>query len=151
MIWANDSIPNPHLPSPLDYRWRLKAITSDLPPAPSAFVELVKCGCSTSKCARTTCSCRKMTWRAQNYVEQSPCHRVTVCADRGRMDWLSVVLVVVIVVSCEDTVRASTSMKCKREIHKCKSTCDNEFSCLLFCGVRYITCLRRRRSPFHYW
>lgn len=64
MVWANDIIPKPVLPSPLNYGWTLDgttytAVTSDLPPAPSAVVELVKCGCTTSVCATSSCSCRK--------------------------------------------------------------------------------------------
>ena len=35
------------------------AVTSSLPPAPSAVVELVKCGCTTSRCGTSSCSCRK--------------------------------------------------------------------------------------------
>ena len=34
-------------------------VASDLPPAPSAIVELVKCGCGLSKCKTYTCSCHK--------------------------------------------------------------------------------------------
>ena len=34
-------------------------MTSDLPPAPTFILELVKCRCSASKCAASSCSCKK--------------------------------------------------------------------------------------------
>lgn len=34
-------------------------MTSDLPPAPSAVIELVRCGCTISKCDTLACSCRR--------------------------------------------------------------------------------------------
>ena len=48
-----DVIPKSVLPSPLNYGWTLDgkaytAVTSDLPPAPSAVVENVQCGCTTA-------------------------------------------------------------------------------------------------------
>ena len=32
---------------------------SDLPPAPTAVIELVKCGCGRSRCSTESCSCMK--------------------------------------------------------------------------------------------
>ena len=64
LVWSNDNTARPSLPSPLGYGWNLEgsiysAVTSTLPSAPSAVVELVKCGCTTSRCRTSACSCRR--------------------------------------------------------------------------------------------
>ena len=55
MIWLLADTANPNLPSPTNYGWdeedsQYVPRVSDLPPAPTAVVELVKCGCGKSRC-----------------------------------------------------------------------------------------------------
>ena len=50
MIWLNDIEPNPLLPSPENFGWKLEnnewiPVMTTLLPAPSAIMHLVKCGC----------------------------------------------------------------------------------------------------------
>lgn len=63
MIWQRDIEPNPVIPSPENYGWkregdRYAPISSELPAAPEAVVQLVRCTCTKSGCS-TSCSCRK--------------------------------------------------------------------------------------------
>ena len=79
MVWANVTIPKPVLPSPLNYGWTwdgtaYTAVTSDLPPPPSAGVELVKCGCtSSSMCGTLFCSCMYTTSSCSCMSAKSSC------------------------------------------------------------------------------
>lgn len=64
MIWGNAHVANPQLPSPEAYGWKLTdnqfhAVTTDLPPAPIALIQLVRCGCGAGMCKARNCSCRK--------------------------------------------------------------------------------------------
>ena len=64
MIWTNDTVPNPEVPSPQDYGWNLEddvwvPVMTKEQPAPNVVIQLVKCGCSKSKCDSARCSCRK--------------------------------------------------------------------------------------------
>ena len=48
LVWGSDTIPNPLLPSPQGYGWEPKNdewsfVMSQLPPAPDAILQLVKC------------------------------------------------------------------------------------------------------------
>ena len=63
MIWWYDNVAKPDLPSPTLYGWKkedeiLVPVTTVLPAAPKAVIELVKCGCVKSKCAQNSCACR---------------------------------------------------------------------------------------------
>jgi hypothetical protein len=63
MIWCQDTVPNPVLPPPENYGWKLDGqllipIMTTNPPAPHAIIELIKCGCKTSRCATQQCKCR---------------------------------------------------------------------------------------------
>ena len=63
IIWNNDTVPNPKLPSPQDYGWNLEDVwvpvmTKELP-APKSVLQLVKCGCVKTKCESNRCTCRK--------------------------------------------------------------------------------------------
>ena len=67
MIWENDHIALPEIPSPEGYVWRTndssdefstwKPVMSTLPPAPDAVLHLVKCGCINTRCATKRCQC----------------------------------------------------------------------------------------------
>jgi len=64
MIWNNDRIPNPVLPSPESYGWTKEddqwmPVITKVPPAPKAIIELVKCCCSKDRCSTNRCQCRK--------------------------------------------------------------------------------------------
>ncbi|MEW8548339.1 MAG: hypothetical protein AB2693_32955 [Candidatus Thiodiazotropha sp.] len=63
LIWQNDLEPNPIIPPPENYGWRKDSgtyvpVSSELPAAPDAVVQLVRCSCSKTKCS-SSCSCRK--------------------------------------------------------------------------------------------
>ena len=65
MIWANDIVPNPDIPSPSEYGWtwegeRWCEVMCTKPPAPDAALNFVKCNCVKSKCEitnKTQCTC----------------------------------------------------------------------------------------------
>ncbi|CAH3043013.1 unnamed protein product [Porites lobata] len=64
MIWANDKVANPDLPSPENYGWKKDKdkwipVMTRLQPAPDAVLYLVKCGCGKDKCRNNRCSCRR--------------------------------------------------------------------------------------------
>lgn len=64
IIWNNDTNINPIIPSPENYGWKMEGgvwipiLTKQLP-APQCVLQLVKCGCTTSRCQGGRCSCRK--------------------------------------------------------------------------------------------
>ena len=65
LVWNNDNVANPVLPSPQGYGWDWKAedkvwipVMTTLPPAPGAIIHLVKCKCASS-CTPLRCQCRK--------------------------------------------------------------------------------------------
>ena len=64
MVWNNDKVPNPNIPSPENYGWKkdndewLPVLTTT-PPAPEAIIEMVKCGCVKQQCSTNQCHCRK--------------------------------------------------------------------------------------------
>jgi len=50
MVWNNDKVPNPNIPSPENYGWKKDndewlPVMTTTPPAPEAIIEMVKCGC----------------------------------------------------------------------------------------------------------
>ena len=63
MIWNNDKVANPKIPSPRGYGWMeedndwVPVMTTELP-APDAVIHLIKCGCIKSKCSTKQCQCR---------------------------------------------------------------------------------------------
>ena len=68
-VWEQDLVLDPIIPDKLKLGWRyegdnLVPILSELPPAPTDVVELIRCKCgatnpeSTNKCASGRCSCR---------------------------------------------------------------------------------------------
>jgi len=64
MVWNNDIVPNPQLPSPQNYGWKMDEdhwlpVMTKLPPAPEAIIQLVKCGCVKERCSTNRCQCRK--------------------------------------------------------------------------------------------
>ena len=64
MVWNNDCVPNPVLPSPQGYGWTLEndewnPIRTTLSPAPEAIIQLVKCRCAKERCSTNRCQCRK--------------------------------------------------------------------------------------------
>lgn len=66
LVWNNDGVANPALPSPKDYGWEWKEdlkmwkpVMTTLPPAPDAIIHLVKCNCNKERCATKRCQCRK--------------------------------------------------------------------------------------------
>ena len=66
LMWNNNMVPNPVLPSPEGFGWKWgedkKAwipVMTTLPPAPEAIIHLVKCKCTKERCANNCCTCRK--------------------------------------------------------------------------------------------
>ena len=64
MIWNNDCVPNPVLPSPRGYGWTMEndewiPVMTTLSPAPEAIIQLVKCRCAKVRCSTNRCHCRK--------------------------------------------------------------------------------------------
>ena len=64
VIWYNDIVANPEIPTPQDFGWTLvdgvfKEVMTTLPPAPEAITELIKCGCKVTRCSRNQCKCKK--------------------------------------------------------------------------------------------
>ena len=64
MVWLLADTPNPDLPPPINYGWndennQYVPRVSDLPAAPTAVMEIVKCGCGKSRCVSGSCSCKK--------------------------------------------------------------------------------------------
>mgnify|MGYP000084937868 FL=1 len=50
MVWNNDEVPNPNIPSPENYGWKKDKdewlpVMATTPPAPDAIIGMVKCGC----------------------------------------------------------------------------------------------------------
>ncbi|XP_028412052.1 uncharacterized protein LOC114534781 [Dendronephthya gigantea] len=67
IVWNNDTVPNPTLPSPENYGWKWDEgnkiwcpVMTTLPPAPRAIIHLVKCKCAKEKCATNRCGCKKV-------------------------------------------------------------------------------------------
>ena len=63
MIWKKAGVSHPCLPSPANYGWNFDAATCHFspvrclnPPAPEAFLNLVKCGCKSG--CKGKCSCQ---------------------------------------------------------------------------------------------
>ena len=64
MVWNNDIVPDPQLPSPQNFGWKLEdnewlPVMTTLPPAPKAVIQLVKCDCVKDRCSNNRCQCRK--------------------------------------------------------------------------------------------
>ena len=64
LVWNNDVVPNPTLPSPENYGWEMHGekwvpIMTTLPPAPQAIIHLVKCKCAKKRCSTNRCQCKK--------------------------------------------------------------------------------------------
>ena len=56
MVWNNDILPQPQLPSPETFDWTLQdtkrlPVMPTLPAAPEAVLQLVKCGCAGERCS----------------------------------------------------------------------------------------------------
>ena len=78
IIWNNDVIANPVIPSPLDYGWFLdeensnSPVMTNNPPAPDAIMSLVKCKRSRRKCSKSSgCSCVKASLSCTELCECS--------------------------------------------------------------------------------
>ena len=79
MVWNNNIVPQPQLPSPDNFGWKLEdnkwfPVIPTLPPAPEAVIQLVKCGCATKRCSTNRCQCRKANLS---------CTDLCSCCDRG--------------------------------------------------------------------
>lgn len=77
LVWNMDTVPDPQLPSPETFGWKLEnekwvPVMTPLPPAPEAIIQLVKCGCAKSRCSSNRCNCRKA---------QLKCTDLCSCAD----------------------------------------------------------------------
>ena len=64
LVWNNDHVANPVLPSPEGYGWQDEdgkwvPVMTNLPPAPEATVQLVRCKCAESRCSNNRCQCQK--------------------------------------------------------------------------------------------
>ena len=51
IVWYNDTVANPYIPSPSEYGWREEAggfspVMTTLDTAPEVILQLVKCGCT---------------------------------------------------------------------------------------------------------
>ena len=64
IIWNNDIVPNPDVPSPERYGWNLEGdkcvpiMTKPLP-APKSVIQFVRCHCVKIQCHTDKCTCRK--------------------------------------------------------------------------------------------
>ena len=79
MVWDNDKVAMPNLPTPQEYGWELdnglwKEVMTTQLPAPDAIINLIKCGCLSSKCTTRQCKCSKAGL---------PCTELCKCADEG--------------------------------------------------------------------
>ena len=64
LVWNNDHVANPVLPSPEGYGWQDEdgkwvPVMTNLPPAPEAIIQLVRCKCAKSRCSNNRCQCQK--------------------------------------------------------------------------------------------
>ena len=64
LVWNNDHVANPVLPSPEGYGWQDEdgkwvPVMKNLPPAPEAIIQLVRCKCAKSRCSNNRCQCQK--------------------------------------------------------------------------------------------
>ena len=64
LVWNNDHVANPVLPSPEGYGWqdedgKLVPVMTKLPPAPEEIIQLVQCKCAKSRCSNNRCQCQK--------------------------------------------------------------------------------------------
>ncbi|CAH3136345.1 unnamed protein product, partial [Porites lobata] len=64
LVWNNDHVANPVLPSPEGYEWQDEdgkwvPVMTNLPPAPEAIIQLVRCKCAKSRCSNNRCQCQK--------------------------------------------------------------------------------------------
>lgn len=81
IVWNNDTVSNPTLPSPERYGWKDDSdhwtpVMTTILPAPEAIIQLVKCGCSKERCATNRCQCRKA---------DLPCTELCSCSDAEEM------------------------------------------------------------------
>jgi hypothetical protein len=63
MVWNNDKVANPELPSPGDYGWNMinnewVAVMATEKPAPETVLHLIKCGCTKTRCSTLQCKCK---------------------------------------------------------------------------------------------
>ena len=61
MVWNNDKVPNPNIPSPENYGWKKDGdkwvpVMTTMLPAPESIIEMVKCGCVKQGKAGLTCT-----------------------------------------------------------------------------------------------
>ena len=76
MIWNNDIVPNPSLPSPEGYGWTLieqhwvPIMTKELP-APESVIHLVKCKCAKMRCTSNRCRCKAANLNCTDLCECS--------------------------------------------------------------------------------
>ena len=61
IVWFNDTTPNPDIPSPQDYGWKLEEakwvpVMSTQLPAPQSVIPFVKCNCPKSRCKTARCT-----------------------------------------------------------------------------------------------
>lgn len=86
MVWNNDIIVHPEIPSPNGYGWKpdqdgwVPVMSTELP-APQAVLHLVKCGCRT-QCRSDRCSCHRASLRCADLClcsdEEYPCENIDV-------------------------------------------------------------------------
>ena len=86
MVWCNDIVANPDLPSPEGCGWEKKddswrPIMTSVQPAPEAIIKLVPCGCKT-QCATKRCQCRREGLPGTNLCacsdeEEEPCQNMS--------------------------------------------------------------------------
>ena len=64
LVWNNDHVANPVLPSPEGYGWQDEdgkwvPVMTNLPPAPEEIIQLVRCKCAKFRCSNNHCQCQK--------------------------------------------------------------------------------------------
>ena len=64
LVWKNDHVANPVLPSPESYGWQDEdgkwvPVMRNLPPTPEAIIQLVQCKCAKFHCSNNRCQCQK--------------------------------------------------------------------------------------------
>ena len=73
LMWNLDTVPEPQLPSPETFGWKLEdeddkwvPVMTSLPPAPETIIQLVKCGCIKTRHSTNRCNCRKAELKCTN-------------------------------------------------------------------------------------
>jgi len=101
LVWNLDTVPEPQLPSPETFGWKSQdekwvPVTTSLPPAPEAIIQLVKCGCIKTRCSTNRCNCRKAELKCTNLCS---CVWILMLTTKRRKRWSTKVVTVMRVIA----------------------------------------------------